>query len=167
MIPVKNNFAFIDGQNLNLGIQTLGWKLDYKKFRIYLSEKYFITKAYIFIGYIESNKKLYENLISHGYILVFKDIGKSKNIKGNVDAEMILHSLIKLPVFDRALIITGDGDFLCLIEYLIGIGKFLKILIPSHKKYSYLFNSLATSITNVADFIGYHKNKLEYKVKSS
>jgi hypothetical protein len=28
----KVNFAFIDGQNLNLGIQRLGWKLDLKRF---------------------------------------------------------------------------------------------------------------------------------------
>jgi len=35
-----NNYAFIDSQNLNLGIQKLGWKLDYRKFRVYLAEKY-------------------------------------------------------------------------------------------------------------------------------
>jgi len=29
----ENNYAFIDAQNLNLGIQSLGWKLNYKKFR--------------------------------------------------------------------------------------------------------------------------------------
>jgi len=34
------NYAFIDAQNLNLGIQELGWKLDYRKFRRYLREKY-------------------------------------------------------------------------------------------------------------------------------
>ena len=48
MKHIENNYAFIDSQNLNLGIQLLGWKLDYKKFRIYLKEKYNVTKAYIF-----------------------------------------------------------------------------------------------------------------------
>lgn len=38
------NYAFIDGQNLNLGIKSLGWKLDFKKFRIYLEEKYAVKK---------------------------------------------------------------------------------------------------------------------------
>ena len=42
-----NNYAFIDSQNLNLGIQKLGWKLDYKKFRVYPKEKYNIQKAYM------------------------------------------------------------------------------------------------------------------------
>jgi len=46
-----NNYAFIDSQNLNLGIQKLGWKLDYKKFRVYPKEKYNIQKAYMFIGF--------------------------------------------------------------------------------------------------------------------
>jgi hypothetical protein len=29
----ENNFAFIDGANLHCGMDTLGWKLDYRKFR--------------------------------------------------------------------------------------------------------------------------------------
>ena len=40
MIRKVNNYAFIDSQNLNLGIQKLGWKLDYRKFRVYLAEKF-------------------------------------------------------------------------------------------------------------------------------
>lgn len=57
---MKNNiYAFIDGQNLYRGITDNGWKLDYKKFRIYLSEKYGVKKAYLFIGYLASNQKLY------------------------------------------------------------------------------------------------------------
>jgi len=38
MLKQENNYAFIDGQNLNLGIRELGWKLDFKKLRIYLRE---------------------------------------------------------------------------------------------------------------------------------
>ena len=33
------NYAFIDGQNVNLAIRDLGWRLDFKRFRIYLKEK--------------------------------------------------------------------------------------------------------------------------------
>jgi len=35
-----NNYAFIDSQNLNLSIREQGWVLDFKKFRIYLKDKY-------------------------------------------------------------------------------------------------------------------------------
>lgn len=58
----NNNYAFIDGQNFNLGVQSLGWKLDYKKFRIYLKEKYKISKSYLFLGYIPTNQDLYSSL---------------------------------------------------------------------------------------------------------
>ena len=42
------NSAFIDSQNINLGFQALGWKLDWRRFRVYLEEKYAVGKAYLF-----------------------------------------------------------------------------------------------------------------------
>ncbi len=48
----ENNHAFIDSQNLNLSIQSLGWKLDFARFRVYLKEKYGVDKAFLFIVYI-------------------------------------------------------------------------------------------------------------------
>lgn len=67
-----NNYAFVDSQNLNLGIQKLGWKLSYKKFRVYLKEKYNVRKAYIFIGFVTLNQKLYDSLQEAGFLLKFK-----------------------------------------------------------------------------------------------
>lgn len=61
-----NNFAFIDGQNLNLGVKKLDWKLDFKKFRIYLKEKYKISQAFLFIGFIPKNQDLYCSLQNNG-----------------------------------------------------------------------------------------------------
>lgn len=169
MVLGQNNYAFIDGQNLNLGIQTLGWKLDFQKFRKYLSDKYSVSVAYLFLGYIAEHDCLYKNLERQGYTLIFRKISYDKNrfIKGNVDAELILHSLIKLQSYDKAVVVSGDGDFFCLIEYLIGNSKLSKIIIPNQNRYSSQFKSLASSITYVADFIGYYKDTLEYKTKSS
>jgi len=59
-------YAFIDSQNLNLGIRDQGWKLDFRRFRIYLKDKYKIRKAFLFIGYIEKNQKLYDSLKKSG-----------------------------------------------------------------------------------------------------
>jgi len=81
-------YAFIDSQNLNLGIRDQGWKLDFRRFRIYLKDKYKIRKAFLFIGYIEKNQKLYDSLKKSGYQLVFKPTVVSKHeVKGNVDAK--------------------------------------------------------------------------------
>jgi len=74
----KNNYAFIDSQNLNLAIRDLGWKLDYKRFRIYLADKFKIRKAFLFIGYVEKNKELYKFLKKSGYELIFKPTLKYK-----------------------------------------------------------------------------------------
>ena len=59
----KNNLAFIDGQNLYLGTAQHDWKIDYKKFRVYLKDKYCVNEAYYVLGYIsEDLQDLYNNL---------------------------------------------------------------------------------------------------------
>jgi len=143
-----NNYAFIDSQNLNLSIREQDWVLDFRKFRLYLSRKYGITKAFIFIGYVWENQALYTNLQKDGYILVFKPTLKLPDgrSKGNVDAEMILHTMIEYPNYDEALIVTGDGDFYCLVEYLLKTGKLLKLMIPNKEKYSSLFRKMMPHI---------------------
>ena len=60
------NFAFIDSQNLNLGTQKNGWKMDWRKFRRYLADNYGVTKAFMFIGYIRENEEMYEQLNASG-----------------------------------------------------------------------------------------------------
>ena len=65
-----NNYAFIDSQNLNLGIKKLGWKLDHRKFRVYLKEKYGVKNAYIFVGFMALNQKLYDSLQEAGFFEV-------------------------------------------------------------------------------------------------
>ena len=137
--PTYNNYAFIDSQNLNLGIRSLGWSLDFEKFRVYLRHRFRVKKAFLFIGYIESNKKLYDFLEKVGYTLVFKPTVETKGIiKGNVDAELVLHAMIEFDNYDKAVIVSGDGDFYCLVEYLEAQDKLEKIIVPNFKKYSSL-----------------------------
>ena len=133
-------YTFIDNQNLNLGILELGWKLDYQRFYIYLKEKHKSVKIFLFIGFVEKNKKLYEYLENIGYILVFKNIsvGNSGKIKGNVDSLMILNIMIYLNNYNKCIIVTGDGDFDCVVEYLINKNKFYKLIIPNQRKLSQL-----------------------------
>ncbi len=157
----QNNFAFIDSQNLNLSVRAQGWVLDYRKFRKYLNDKYSITKAFLFIGYVPQNQDLYTSLQESGYILVFKPTltlpdGK---VKGNVDAELVLHTMVEYQKYDKALIITGDGDFYCLIDYLIKQDKLLKLMIPNEKKFSSLFRKIMSHVV----FMNNLRHKLEYR----
>ncbi len=138
-VPVV--YAFIDSQNLNLGVLSQGGKLDFRKFRLYLKQTHNVTKAFLFIGYVEENKVLYDYLKRSGYICVFKKIIEYKDkdivVKGNIDADLVLHTMIEFPQYDKAIIVSGDGDFYPLIEYLKKKNKLLKVITPN-KKYSSL-----------------------------
>lgn len=127
-----NNFAFIDAQNVHLGIKSLGWHLDWGKFRIYLKDKYSVTTAYLFIGFLDSNQELYSMLQKAGYIIIFKPIifdgvGKAK---GNCDADLVLHAILEKDNFDKAIIVSSDGDFYSLVRYFYQNNKLLFVLSP-------------------------------------
>jgi len=66
----KATYAFIDAQNLNLGVKSQGWKLDWEKFRQYLHNKYGVIKAYLFIGQVAGNESLYTFLLAAAGYLV-------------------------------------------------------------------------------------------------
>lgn len=149
-------YAFVDSQNLNLGVKSLGWRLDFKKFRVYLKEKYHVERAYLFIGQVVGNEKLYTSLQEAGYILVFKPTleytkGTKKVAKGNVDAELVLHAMILWNEFTDAIIVSGDGDFHCLVEHLHECNKLAKLIVPN-KKYSSLLRKYADKIVHVGLF---------------
>jgi len=157
-----NNYAFVDAQNVYLSIRSLGWNIDWSKFRVYLKEHYGVSKAYLFIGYIEGNNKLYIKLQEAGFICIWKPVltYKDGTVKGNVDAELVLHTMIQFPNFDKAIIITGDGDFYCLIQYLLEQDKLLTVLIPNMYKYSALLKKFAKK--NIA-FMNDLKGKIGLK----
>ena len=162
------NCAFIDSQNLNLSIQKLGWKLDFRKFRIYLKEKYKVKDAFIFIGHVSGNESLYTFLQKAGYLVVFKPTLEYKKdgkcyTKGNVDAELVLHTMIEFNNYNKAIIISGDGDFYCLVEYLISKDKLKKILIPDQARCSILLKRLPSEYLA---FVSDLRKKLEYKKRT-
>lgn len=163
---IENNYAFIDSQNLNLGIQELGWKLNFGRFRIYLKEKYKVQKAYLFIGYLPENQDLYKALQENGYVLVFKPVLKPKDEgtkpKGNCDAELVLQAMIDYKNYDKAIIVTSDGDFYCLVNYLYGKNKLKVAISPNRKNCSVLLRRVAREKIVFMDNL---KKKLEYKKK--
>ncbi len=159
----ENNFAFIDSQNLHLSIRELGWRLDFHRFRVYLAEKYGVTKAFLFIGFVSGNNDLYIALQEAGFVCIFKPTLMYKNgtTKGNCDAELVLQAMIEYPNYDKAVIVTGDGDFYCLVKYLIEQEKMRVVLIPNRNKFSALLNFKICRPH--LRFMNDLKNKLVYK----
>lgn len=147
----KNNYAFIDGQNLYMGTakrEVNPWKIDLSRFRVYLEQKYNVTRAYYFLGYLdESQQSLYENIQSAGFILLFREhtslmLGKKK---GNVDSDIILNVMKKLyyqESFDKIVLVSGDGDYKQLIDFLITEKRLEKVLFPDGERASSLYNKL-------------------------
>ena len=163
MTKAPINFAFIDSQNLNLGIRSQGWKLDYRKFRLYLTNKYNVREAFLFIGWLVSNERLYASLRDAGFILIFKPTVENKNgiIKGNVDAELVLHAAaIQFQEYDKAVIVSGDGDFTCLVEFLEERNKLSCVIVPNFR-YSALLRRFDTYI----DRLDMHRSILEYSAQ--
>jgi len=145
------NYAFIDAQNVHKGIKSLGWEIDWPRFRIYLRDKYSVETAYVFIGYIQSNQVLYSMLQKAGYVLVFKPIindGDGKT-KGNCDADLVLHAVTEK--YDKAVIVTSDGDFYSLIRYLRESAKLEMVLSPYIDTCSKLLKKEAKDRINYMD----------------
>lgn len=197
---MKNNYAFIDNQNLNLGIQKLGWKMDWRKFRAFLREKYSIEQAYMFIGYMPENEDLYNQMHEAGYLVVLKptlemfktppppektaetkepyrNFGEiaaepeakptpkakegndnQRQVKGNVDAELVLWAVKEMPNYDKAIIISGDGDFFSLLEYLREQGKLANLMVPN-RQYSTLLKPFEDCIVRLDQL----KRQLNYR----
>ncbi len=167
----RGNYAFIDSQNLNLGVQKMGWKMDWRKFRQFLKDKYNVTHAYMFIGYIAENEAMYEQLHDSGYLIVLKrtqeikdpeaaangekngEAEEKKLIKGNIDAELVVWAMKEQPNYEKAIIVSGDGDFYALLEYLAQQKKLLHLMVPNWR-YSNLLKDFSDYIVRIDQLRG-------------
>jgi len=156
MILEKNNSAYIDGANLHRGVQSVGWHLDYQRFRVWLSEKYNIKTAYLFLGLIPKYKDIYKYLQESGFTLVFKEVvydGNGKP-KGNCDADLVLQ--VVRDVYEErangAVIVASDGDYASTVSFLIEKKRLVTILSPRNAgKCSILLKRTGAKIAYIND----------------
>lgn len=137
MTPMENNYAYVDGANLHKGVNDLGWRLDYHRFRRWLSEKYGVKRAYLFIGLVPKYKDLYTRLQEAGFTLVFKEttFDDQGRVKGNCDADLVLQATRDYyeKHFEQAILVSSDGDYASLVKFLYENSKLRAILSPSNK----------------------------------
>jgi len=164
-----NNLAFIDGQNVHLGTKQNNWKIEHRKFRTYLKDKYHVAEAYYFFGYVmDELEELYNNLQKAEFIVVFKE--HSANLKaqkkGNVDTDLVFEIMKNFvdneDKFDKIVLVSGDGDYKKLIDYLIKKDRLRKILFPNKDFASSLYKKLGSEFFDYLDSPGI-KSKIEYK----
>jgi len=180
-------YAFIDSQNLNVGTQKFGWKMNWARFRKWLQDEYGVTKAYMFIGYIPENESLYEQMHEAGFLVVLKptfDMSRvkpeekpdadrpdeeKKPVKGNIDADLVLWAMKEMSSYQKAIIVSGDGDFFSLVEYLESKGRLLHLMTPSGH-YSQLYNKYEKHIVRLDGFrkvLSYHDKRRPSKPRSA
>ncbi|OGH88774.1 MAG: hypothetical protein A3J93_01640 [Candidatus Magasanikbacteria bacterium RIFOXYC2_FULL_42_28] len=161
MIKKENNFAYIDGANLHKGVADLGWRLDYKRFRIWLKEKYSVERAYLFIGLVPKNKDLYTFLQEAGFTLVFKETtcNSEGKVKGNCDADLVLKAVVDYfeKQFNQAVLVTSDGDYAGLVKFFKEKNVFRSLIAPSNKC-SFLLRKLNIPLV----YLDAQKNRLNY-----
>lgn len=184
----ENNLAFIDGQNMHFGttkcnacslaldidIQSIklsdckcgtAWRVDLLRFRVYLREKYQVSEAYYFLGNVQDeNDELYKEVQKAGFIVVFKNhnrLAKSKK-KGNIDTDLvfeIMRNLVDNNLFNKIVLVSGDGDYKKLVDYLIIKNRFLKIFFSNRKFASSLYFNLGSEyyehLENLKDKISF------------
>ena len=153
----KPNYAFVDGQNLYLGSKGAGFDLSYKKFRVYLKEKYRVERAYLFIGYIPENREIYDALQDSGFVLKFKPVLTAKagqKQKGDVDADLAFNTMRYYREYEEAVLVTSDGDFDTLVGYLRKKGKLAAVISPNREKCSALLKRAAADKMQYIEDIG-------------
>ncbi len=157
----KKTIVYIDGANLHFAAKALGINIDYGRLYIWLSDNFKTEDIYLFSGFIEKNKEIYDNLVRIGFKLIFKKTLKSKGkIKGNCDAELVLAASIDIVrnSIKEIVLVSSDGDFACLLEFAKSEGVGIYVVSPS-SKLSFLIKTLNLRITYLKDIV----TLIEYK----
>ena len=147
-----------------------GWTVDFRELRKHLAEIYAVKTAYYFLGCKRYDMELlYSNIENANFVLMFGDKSPTsqKEWDGDVDAhivfEMMRHYFDEINDFDKMVLVSGDGDFLRVIRYLILRNKFRTALLPSRKESSALYRQLGrryyAHLDDVRTLIEYTKKK--------
>ena len=163
---IGKTYAYIDGANLHKGVETLGWKLNYRTFRSWIRQKFGVTDSKLFIGMMSKNADLYTSLQSAGYRLIFKEVvydGNGKP-KGNCDADLVLQAVVDWYEEGTAsvILVTSDGDYTPLVKFWLEKKVSCTVISPaSIQKCSILLKRTGVPIVYLEDV----KKKLEYRIK--
>ena len=164
------NYAFIDGQNLHLGTTNadMPWKISLERFRKYLAAKYDVEKAFYYLGYVQEGEdiqRLYEHIQSAGFVFRQHNAAMLGKKKGNVDSDIIFSVMKRLYTkekFNKIVLVSGDGDYKMLVDFLITEERFEKILFPNSAYRSSLYKEISSTYYASLDEPD-TKNKIEFK----
>jgi len=170
-MPRYNNYAYIDGANLHYTYEYLDWKIDYQKLLDHLRTKYGVIIAHYFIGKTPNNQTIYNKLSSYGYNIKLKDPSpyvteevvcqhcgevvtpSEKRYKADIDSYLTMQVVSDINDFNKAVLITSDGDFDELVKRLLRQDKLRIVFAPCRNGCSKLLKRASVDmIAYIDDF---------------
>jgi uncharacterized LabA/DUF88 family protein len=129
--------VFVDIQNIYMCVKSVfgHTKINYKALRDFLTRDGALVKMVAFTCYDPENRSQVDfmhALALMGYRIVAKPLKRMPdgNIKASMDMEMALEILTSANYLDELILVTGDGDFAPLLDYLARMGKIIKVIGP-------------------------------------
>ena len=144
---------FIDGSNLYHTLRDLGLHLDYKRVLDYFTQDASLFRAFYYTALLDESSpdwliRLTDWLSYNGYMVITKkarvfqrrhtDVEGERHtvneVKGNIDIELAIDMLTLAPYYDTAVLFSGDGDFVRLVEAVQRWG--VRVLVVSSERTS-------------------------------
>jgi len=151
-----NNWAFIDFQNLVKGALETNHKINWRVFREYLRGRYSVNKAILFLGKIKKNWWFYNKLLAAGFELEFRPVrilASGEVDGGNIDADLAASIMDNKFAYERAVLISNDGDYFNTLKRLQVQNKLLAVISPQPIEKT---SALIKRIVRTVDFISIH-----------
>lgn len=176
MTPLNNTehlsgrvVVFIDAANIIHCYKDTEWKIDLKKLKKYFESKCTLVGIYYYSAFFEESatqQSLFEMLSRKGYILRTKKIRKITNddgtitLKGNCDTDIVVDAVSRMKDYDTAVIMSGDSDFVSLVNLIRGNEK--KAIIISTRWH------VAKALINAANhYVDINKFKAFWELKKA
>jgi len=120
--PDERIGIFVDIQNVYYGaMDNFKGKIDFRKLTesIVKGRKLVVSNAYLVKG-DNDNSNFVTFMKQLGYSIISKDLKKRSDgsAKGNLDIEMVIDIITEKDRLDTVVLVSGDGDFVALVEYL-------------------------------------------------
>lgn len=159
---------FVDGNNLYGAQKKLGWTVDFYKLIAFASKGGQMIDATYFTPTTSKTNPHIANMISRaGFSVISKPATEDKTsgevYKANMDIELAVNVILSMPTYDKAVLVTGDGDFEYILSVLRTHGKLFTIISTDAVAGRQLKNSAGMHFIDLAD----HRDALEYVSTSS
>ncbi len=129
---------FVDGANMFYAQRDQKWHIDYRLVYQLVMDNREKAGAYYFVASpspsdadrLISYRRFRTALINIGYQVVDKEVRvmtdpvtKVQTLKGNLDIDMVFAILTSMSLYDEAVLMGGDSDFIPIIRHLRNSGK--------------------------------------------